>query len=161
MPSMSTRRGSAPQRSERLQVFHQVLSLLWRKLQVETRVVAVHYVQQRRKPSVMVEAAFGPGEESAQRRGAVALVGRAIGLEIVNPDFRGRVHVPTRFCVKWRHMTGGAVGLALEQRLAAGGGGGVKAAARRLGNREGQLIKLQRCQLAGDQVIVGLDIREA
>ena len=58
-------------------------------------------------------------------------------------------------------MTGGAVGFASEQRLAAGRSGGVKAAGRRFGNRQRQLVKLQRGQLAGDKVFVGLDIPKA
>jgi hypothetical protein len=64
--------------------------------------------------AVMVEAPFGAREEPAQRSGAVAFVWRAIGLEIVDADFGGRVLVPTGFGKERRHMTGSAIGFAFE-----------------------------------------------
>src|ERR1041384_5855819 len=44
--------------SERLQVFDQVLALLRRQPEIETRVVAVDDIQQGRKTAVMVKSAF-------------------------------------------------------------------------------------------------------
>src|SRR4051812_37364324 len=108
----------------------------------------------------MVKAASRPRKETAQRRGAIALIGRAIGLEIVDPDFRRSVLVPTGLGEKRRHMTTGAIGFPFEERLASLGGGSVEAAPRRLGNQQRQLVKLQSCQLGGDQVLLGPDIRK-
>ena len=104
----------------------------------------VHHGGQICESAVMVEAAFGAREKSAQRRGAVALVWRAIGLEIVDADFCGSVLVPTGFGKKRRHMTRCAVGFALKQRLAPSRGCGVEAAARRLLDRVEPYVKSLR-----------------
>src|SRR5438093_11821626 len=51
----------------------------------------VNDCRQVREPAIVVKSAFGSGKQTAQRCGAVMLIGRAIGLELVNADFGRRM----------------------------------------------------------------------
>src|SRR4051794_7074834 len=83
-----------PKESQRLEELDQILLLRRRELQLAVTVVMIHHVIQRREPAVVVEAAFGPYEETAERSRAIAIVGRAAGLEVVDPELLGGVHRP-------------------------------------------------------------------
>src|SRR5450759_3824199 len=113
--------------SERFQVFHQVLTFLRRKPQVETRVIAVDYIQQGLKTAVMVKAALilRLHEESAfadvkpcQVHRPVCAIGRAVGLETVNLHLGRCVVVPARLSPNWRLVATGAVRFAAEKGFA-------------------------------------------
>ena len=95
---------------------------------------------QIRKSAVVVESAFGSGEQAAERGGAIALVRGPVGLEIINANFGWRVLIPTWFRKQRRHMTGGAIGFVVEQHLAAASGGRIKTTGRRLGRFQSQLV---------------------
>src|SRR4051812_28966012 len=110
--------------SERLQEFHQSFLVVVAEVQLPGRVVVLDHVVQRGKATVVVEAALGMGEQAAQRSGAVLrLTWRALGLEVIYADLGRGVQVPSRFSEQRRHVAGGALRLALEDRLAALGGG--------------------------------------
>lgn len=47
--------------------------------------------------TVVIEPALGVRHESAERRGAVTVIGRSIRLEIVDADLRAFVSVPAGF----------------------------------------------------------------
>ena len=68
---------------------------------------------------VVVEATFLMGEEPLERRRPVALVGRTIGLKIVDSNLGRRVHVPTRFGEQRGDVTRRAFPRTIEQELAA------------------------------------------
>src|SRR3954454_14533578 len=103
----------------------------------------IHHVQQRSKSSVVVKASFAPGEQTAQRSSAIALIGRSVHLEVINPDFGRRVHVPTRFSENRRHMADGTLRFVFEQNLTSARGRPIKTPFWRLRSRNGQLIKMQ------------------
>src|SRR5439155_21923946 len=89
------------------------------------------------------------------------LIGRAIGLELVNADFGRRMSIPARFGKQWRDMARGAVGLAGKQSFAPVRRGGIETVLWRLWRRESELVKLQGRQFAGYQIDWPLDVGEA
>jgi len=120
-----TARGSEP--SERLQVFHQVLALLRRKPEVETRVVAVDNIQQGLKTAVMVKPThiLWLHEESpfadvkpCQVHCRVSARGRSARLEAVDLHLGRCVIVPARLSPYRRVVATGAVRFAAEKSLA-------------------------------------------
>src|SRR5438552_12375564 len=80
-------------------------------------VVMVHHGFERREPAVVIETALLPGEQAPQWRRSIAPVGRSIGLKVINPDFLGFMHGPSRLAEQWRHMARRALRLCLEHRL--------------------------------------------
>src|SRR6185436_18615750 len=113
--------------SERLQVLHQVLTLLRLKPQVETRVVTVDYIQQGLKTAVMVKPAFilRLHEQAAladvkprQIHRLVSAIGRSVRLKAVDLHLGWCVIVPTGLSPNWGAMATGAVRLASEKGLA-------------------------------------------
>src|SRR2546428_3695485 len=80
-------------------------------------VVVTDHVQQRGEAAVVEEAALlrGALSQTAERRGPVAPIGRAIGLERIDSDLGGRVHIPTRLGVERRDVGGGATRAAHEK----------------------------------------------
>jgi len=80
--------------SERLQVLDQVLFLLAAQAEPEEVVVVFDHVGKRREAAVVVETTLLVRPEASKRRSAVAPVGGAVGLEIVDADFLRRVQVP-------------------------------------------------------------------
>jgi len=146
------RGGLAFSQLKRQQVLHQVILLLIGQAQALDLVVVVHDVEQSRKPPVVVEASLLVRPEASQRRCPVSFVRRALGLEIVNPDLGWRVHIPTGLGKQRRHMAGGALRFAVEDRLPTRSRATVKAACWRRGRRYRELIKVKRGELRGDQV---------
>src|SRR6266704_1400051 len=102
------------ERSQRLEELHQVGLLRARQAQLERRVVVVDHGIQRRESAVVEEAALRAREQAAQRGGPVAFVGRSERLELIDPDLRAGVHVPTGLSVERRNVALCAVGLAGE-----------------------------------------------
>ena len=64
----------------------------------------------------MVEPALllGARAQAAERRGAVAPVGRAIGLERIDADLAGQVHVPAWLGEQRRHVARGTFGYVVK-----------------------------------------------
>ena len=67
----------------------------------------------------MVEAAFLAEENPSERRGAVTLLGGAVGLEVINADFGGRVQIVTRLRPQRWGVTEAALSLPIEEGRAA------------------------------------------
>ena len=59
---------------ERLEIFNKVGLILLAEIQFPEVIVMIDDVQQSRKPSIVIEAAFHVGEESAQRRRSIAVI---------------------------------------------------------------------------------------
>lgn len=117
--------------SQRFQVLDEVALLRGAETKVEPSGVAPHDLHERRVSAVVVEAALGARPESLERRRTVTAIGRAIGLEAVDADLLGLVHVPAGLREERRHVAARAIRLALEQRRAALRRGGIEAAGRR------------------------------
>src|SRR5262249_49786986 len=130
------------------------------QVQAEYAVVVLDHVEQRREAPVVVEAALLVRPEALERRRAVALVWRALRLEVVDPDLFGGVHVPTGLRVERRHVAARAVRAAPEQLLAARGGRTIEAAARGPRRGERQLVEVKRRELGRDAVLVVAHVAE-
>src|SRR5215208_6442583 len=98
-------------------------------------VVMIYHVFQRGEPAVVIETPLGTDEEAAKRGRSIMVVGRAAGLEIVDPDLLGGMHRPSGLRVEWRHMTGTALRLPFKNGLTPGGGLLVKGVRRWRGGR--------------------------
>src|SRR5437762_13381499 len=105
-----------------LQILHKVFFLLVGETQREETVVMVHHVEEGGEPAVVVEAAFLMRPESGQRRGAIHVRRRAVGLERIDTDLTRRMEVVPRLSEEWREMTRRAPARPREQGLAAGKG---------------------------------------
>src|SRR5205085_1753507 len=114
-------RGVCPRCLDRLQVLDEVALFRFRESEAEVAVVVVDDRAVVREAAVVIEAAFRAHEESRERRGAVAIVGRARRLEVVDADLGGGVHRPARLAEERRNVARGATPAALEDRLAARG----------------------------------------
>ena len=120
--------------------------------QAKKAVIMGDHVQQGGKPAVMVKTPFLMGPQAVQRGCPVPLIGRAMGLKIIDADLVGRVQIPTRLGPDGLDVAGGAPRLAAEEGLATGRRLRIEAPRRRRGRREGQLIQVQRRQFRGDQI---------
>src|SRR5262245_23334587 len=80
--------------SQRLQVLDEISLLRIGQAEALERVVMVHHVEQGREPTIVIEAALHVRPQTVERRGAIAAIGRALGLEVVDADLLGGVHVP-------------------------------------------------------------------
>src|SRR6185436_10955200 len=94
-----------------------------------------------REPAVVIEAALLPREQAAQGRGSIPLIGRAAGLEVVDADLGGGVHVPPGLREQRRHVAGRAPGAAVEDGLSPRRRRRVEARSRRLWRRQRELIE--------------------
>ena len=88
------------------------------QIEVERLVVVLDDGAQVGEAAVMVEAALLPREQTRERRRAVPLIGRSRGLEVVDADFLGGVHVPAGLGEERRDVTRRAARRAVEDRLA-------------------------------------------
>src|SRR5215472_17756739 len=104
--------------SDSLQILHQVVLLIAAEIQFELRVVVVHYVGQRGETAVVVEAAFLVRPQARERRSAVLVGRRTVGLERVDADFVGRMQVLPRFCEERRDVASCALRRAIEDGAA-------------------------------------------
>jgi hypothetical protein len=77
--------------SNSFQILDQILLVGIAELQAELCIVVVHHIEQRGKPSIVVESTFLMRPQPRQRRGAVHVSRRPIGLERVDSDLRRRV----------------------------------------------------------------------
>src|SRR5207302_86102 len=98
--------------SQRLEVLDQIALLSVAQPQLEELVVVIDDRVEIREAAVVVKAALGVRHQSPKRRGPVASVRRAIGLEIIDPDLGGLVCIPSRLREDWRHVTARTPGLA-------------------------------------------------
>src|SRR5512140_2531189 len=85
-----------------LQVLDEIALLLRVEAEGKEGVVVVDDVAECGETTVVVEAALLVCEQPLERRSAVALVGRAFRLEVVNADLFRFVHVPARLGVERR-----------------------------------------------------------
>src|SRR5205809_6366806 len=69
-----------------LQILHKILFLLVGETQREETVVMGHHVEEGGEPAVVVEAPLLMRPESGQRRGAIHVRRRAVGVERVDTD---------------------------------------------------------------------------
>ena len=79
----------------------------------------VDYIVEGTEAAVVIEAALLMGEQSGERCGSIDLVGRAVGLEAVDAYVGGRVRIPAGLGIQRRDVAAGALGFAVEERLAA------------------------------------------
>src|SRR5262249_12307728 len=100
---------------QRLEELGQVGDLAVRELEREGAVVVLDDVRQRGEAAVVVEAALLVGPQAGQGRGAVAMVGIARGLEVVDADLRGGMRVPAGLRVERRDVAARALRLAREE----------------------------------------------
>src|SRR4029450_9156433 len=101
--------------SERLQVLDEFGLLLRAQSQVEALIVVIDHVAVGREAAVVVEASLLLCEEALERRRSVELlVRRTAGLEVVDADLLGRVHVPPRLGEERGDVAGGGPVLAFE-----------------------------------------------
>src|ERR1044072_8155880 len=114
LPRMMCSFTAFAERSERFEVLDEVGLLGRAEAERLHRVVVVDHVEQSGEPAVVVEAALGVRPQPLERRRAVAVVGRAVGLEAFDADLRRQVHVPAGLGEQRRHVAGGAPRLAGE-----------------------------------------------
>src|SRR5262249_10437786 len=144
-----------------LQELDEIGSLAGGEAQSEEAVVMVDHVGQGREASVVVEAARQVGPKTLERSRAVPPVRRPHRLEVVDSDLAGSVHVPSGLGVEGWYVAPGAVGLAVEEELAALGGRAVETSARSRRRGERQLVEVKRGELGGDEVFVVADVSES
>src|SRR5918994_903124 len=104
------------------QKLDEVALLLRRETQLEMTIVVIDHGGEVSETPVVVEAAFGPCKEAAQRRRAVFTVGRTHRLKIIDADLFRRVKVPTRLCIEGRDVARAAAGRRPEHLRASFGG---------------------------------------
>src|SRR5690242_17689029 len=124
------------------QILNQVALFRGGQAERHARVVVIDDVVQRGEAAVVIKAAFEMCEEIPNRRSAVASVGCAVGLEVVNANFRGGMQIPAGIGPERLDVAVVALGLATEQSVAAGGRRGIEAAGRRLRRWNCQLVEL-------------------
>src|SRR5262249_54453790 len=105
------------------QVLDQVALLRAAETEIEMLVVVVDDVAQRGETTIVIEAALLVRPQASKRRGAVHVGRRAIGLEGVDADLRGRMQVVPRLGEQRRDVAARALGRSVEERLAALGCG--------------------------------------
>src|SRR5262249_21323169 len=97
-------------------------------------------------------------EDARQLHGLVTVIRRAVGLEAVDLDVARRVRVPSGLGPERLVMAAIAIGLAAEEPGARLGRLGVEVdAGPRLQRRQRELIELERRQLGGHLIAVGVD----
>src|SRR5690349_2552538 len=94
--------------------------------------------------------------QAVQRRRAIAIVGRALCLEIVEADQargvgRAIVEVPARLGERWRSVTASA-SFGVEEFLTALRRCRIEASLGRCRSGKRELIRLERCQFGSDQI---------
>lgn len=103
-----------PSRLAALEELDQIAPLIWRQAEVETGVVVVDHIPERRKTTVVEEAALRPRPETAELRRNHGAADRpvrnrptrpTIGLEGVDAQFGRRVRVVAGVRVERRHVT--------------------------------------------------------
>src|SRR5436309_8234990 len=134
--------------SERFHVLDKILFFLRRQVEMQEHLVVRDHIRVGGKAAVVVEATLLPYEEPFERcRPVELLVGRAAGLEVVDPHLGGGVHGPAGLGEKRRHVTAGALRLAVEYGLAAARPRRVERACLGLGGGDRQLVEMQSRQL--------------
>src|SRR3954449_4400440 len=103
--------------------------------------------------TVVIEAALQPREQSTERRRAIALVRRALRLEVVDANLGRLVEVPARLGEQRLDVAARASRAAGEDLLACFGRAWIKAAGRRTRRIERELVELQRRQLRRDEIV--------
>src|SRR6185312_14607144 len=131
------------------------------KAEIHATVVVVNHVSQGCKATVVVEAALLMRPQSVKRSGAITVIRRAAGLEVINANLGSSVHVPARFSVERRNVAGAALGFAVEECFAARRGCRIKAALWRRRCSNIQLIDMQRAELGSDQVDIIVNVAKS
>ena len=99
--------------------------LMRRQPKVEMRVVVINYIEQRREPAVVIEAAFVrrlheqtvfSHEQPGEIHCLIDVVRGMVGFETIDSDVAWLVQVPAWFSPKWLDMTVIATSLAAEER---------------------------------------------
>jgi hypothetical protein len=114
LPTQSIARGS-----NAFQILNQILLVCVAEVEFELRIVVVHHVEQRGEASIVEETALLMRPQPCERCGAVHVGRRAVGLERVDSDLGGRVHVVSRLGVERRYVAGRTLARTVEDRLSA------------------------------------------
>jgi hypothetical protein len=155
-----------------LEEFDQIALLNWRQIEIETGVVMVDHLQERRKTAVVEKAALRPRPEAAELRRnqhprvqpprpAVGLEGVNFSLGVFEADFLWRVRVEAGVGVKRRHVALRAFTAAVEDRLTTFRRCGVEAARRWRRRLQRELVVVERGQLRRDLVGVVAELEKA
>jgi hypothetical protein len=109
--------------SDALQVLDQILLVCVAEVQLEVSIVVVHHVQQGGEAAIMEEPALLMRPQPRQRRRAVHVGRRAVGLERVDAELAGGMQIVPWFGEERRDVTGRALPWAVKDRLAPFEGG--------------------------------------
>ena len=90
---------------EAQQVLNQVTFLAVGEPEVHALVVMVDYGIQISEAPVVIEAAREMGRERTNRRGPIAVVRPAIGLEAIDANVAGLMQIPPGFGPQWLRVT--------------------------------------------------------
>src|SRR5262249_35393848 len=132
---------------QRLQILDELALFLAGQPEAESGVVVVDHGRERWKAPVVVEAARLMRPQAGERRGAVHVRRRAVGLERIDPDVLRRMHVVAWLGEERRDVAGRALSPAVEHFLPLRSRGWIEAASGRLRRRDGELVEVQRTQL--------------
>ncbi len=117
------------------------------------------HVEQGREAPVVVEAALRVRPQASERRSAIAAIGSAVRLDVVDSDLRRRVQVPAGLGSDGLDVTLVALRLPGEKRVAVSRSRDVETAARRRRRRNRELVEVQVRELRRDAVVLGAQIR--
>ena len=129
-------------RSQRFEIFDEVECVLIAQPEIEHLVVMLHDGEQRRETPVVIEPALLVAPESLQRRRAVPMVGRAVGLKIVDANLSPGVHRPAWFREERRHVARRTPPSTVENRLPVIGRTRIEGVGGRRRRWHGELVKL-------------------
>src|SRR5262245_8661163 len=144
--------------------------LLISQAEIELDVVVIDDIRQGRKAAVVKEVSLARGlheeavladEYAGKIRGLVDVIGRAVGLEAVDPDGCRSVQIPAGFGPQRLNVTVITLRFSAKQRVASVRRRRVEVLSGlrfRRGNRK--LIELQRREPLGNEIFVRVDVRE-
>src|SRR5262249_48186940 len=104
--------------------------------QAEAGVIVVDDGEEGGEPSVVKKASLGVCPQAWERSSAIGVIGRPVGLEIIDADFRAFMHVPTRFSKHGLDVAIGTSGATTKEFASAGRGSRVESGSRRRRRRQ-------------------------
>src|SRR6185295_3052049 len=110
--------------------------------------------------SIVIEAARLMCPEAFEGSGSITLVGRTFGLEVVDANLFGCVHVPARLGVDRWHVASRTLRLIFEQHCAACRRCRIETSGRRYRCGDRELVKLKRGKLRGNQIRIASHVAE-
>src|SRR5213082_1754188 len=109
------RRRSLGSECKAQQILNQVALFGGGQAETHAGVVVIDDFVQRGEAAVVIKTAFEMREEVANRRSAIALIQRAVGLKIVDADFRGSMQIPAGIGPEWLDVAIVALRFATEE----------------------------------------------